>query len=183
MNNVSSPNHNPDKHDRIFMTYDPKEELKKEVTLADKEDQALDVLFKLKTNKDRLLAVGNLFEQTSGLTDESEIYLRLREIAKEDPEKFINSIADRRKDVLGDILLAMKLNVIGKDAQGYFLVKNNTNIFEVSAKEKTGGELFADFLISKEGEAIYKEILIQKKMAEVRLEAPEGIFDKKDEEE
>lgn len=173
--NTKSANHKPDKHDKIFYTYDPKGVQKEEVKMASLEDQAMKIVMSLPDDKERLRAVGNLFEETAGLLDDNDIYLGLRRLAKEDPLTFTDSIASREKSVLGDVKLAKKYVVINKDARGFYYEGTDAVILESTTKSVNDSEAeLVKFLMSKEGSEHYKQMLIKIRQAEIELGAPAG---------
>lgn len=171
--NTSSPYHDPDKHDKQFFTYDPSEAIKKEIDQTDIADKAMGVVFSLKNNPERLKAVANLFAETSGLTDDGEIYLRLRKLSQEDPVTFSESIASQEKAVLGDIMLAKTYALINRNAKGYYHEGTEGVIFEPSAKKDAAADVeLAQFLMSREGSEHYKQILVKIRQKEIELNSP-----------
>lgn len=172
-NNVKSEYHNKDKHDAVFFTYDPKEEVKKEAEVASAEDEAMAIVIGLKDDKDRLKAVATLFEETRGLTDENEMYLGLRRVAKENPAIFTQSIASKEQSVLGDVMLALKYAIINRNAKGFYFEGMDGTIFEPAGKsEKEAAAELVKFLMSKEGAEFYKQLIIKKQQKDIELAAP-----------
>lgn len=172
-NNTSSENHNPDKHDPLFFTYDPSVKVKQEVETAKVEDEAMTIVISLQKNPDKLRAIARLFEETNMLVDDEVIYLGLRAIAKENPALFTSSIANRENAVLGDILLAKRLAVINKDLKGYYFEDTKGLIFETTIKkDKESDPEFVKFLMTDEGKDYYTQLLIKIKQKEIEINAP-----------
>lgn len=172
-NNTSSIYHKSDKHDAQFVTYDPNEQVKKEVEIATAEDAAMAIVMSLKEDTDRLKALGKLFEETSGMSDDNLIYLGLRAIAKERPLMFTTSIADRENAVLGDILLAKRIAVINRDIKGYFFEDTKALIFEpIAKKDKEADPQLAKFLMTQEGKEFYAQLLIKIQQKEIEINSP-----------
>lgn len=173
--NTRSKFHKPDKHDPLFFTYDPKEVQKELRDKATAEDEALELVLSLSKDTNRLRAVANLFEETVGMTDDTDMYLALREKAKEDPAKFTESIGNREKSVQGDIRLAMKLTVINKNAKGFYFEEGGAGIFDIVEKNESKSITeFAKYLMTKEAKESYKQILIKIDQKQIELNAPEG---------
>lgn len=173
--NTKSKFHNPEKHDKIFFTYDPKEVQELEVKKASKEDEAMEIVISLKSDPARLRAIGNLFEETAGLLDDSDIYLGLRNLAKENPENFTSSIASRQKSVLGDVKLAQKYGVILRDVKGFSYEGTGASILQPETKNgREWDNELVSFLMSKDGQDHYKQILIKIQQKEIEINAPAG---------
>lgn len=176
--NTKSSFHNKAKHDGIFFLYDPKEAQKEQVEAATAEDDALRLVLSLKNDKERLRAIGNLFEETSGLQDDSDIYLGLRNIAKSKPEVFSSSIASKEQAVLGDIRIAKKYVIINKDAKGFYYEETAAVILETTTKGVNDSELeLVKFLMSKEGRDHYKQLQVKIAQAEIAQNAPAGALE------
>jgi len=173
--NVSSPYHDPDKHDKQFFTYDPSEAIRKEIEQTDIADESLKIVLSLKDNPERLKAVANLFTETSGLTDESEMYLRLRKLSQENPAAFTESIASQEKAVLGDILMAKRYALINRNIKGYYYEGTEGVFYEPSSKKDDSADVeLAQFLMSKEGSEHYKQILVKIRQKEIELNSPKN---------
>lgn len=173
--NVSSPNHKPGVHEAVFETYDPKVQVLKEFNIATEEDKALETLIDLKRNSERMRSVASLFNETANLSSDEEIYLGLRSLARTQPGLFNNSIGSRENQILADILLSAKTNVIGKDVKGWFFEEDQSTILLTTTKVQKDAEAeLVQFLMSKEGEVFYRQLVIKKQQKEIALNAPAG---------
>lgn len=180
-NNVDSVYHNKDKHDRQFTTHDPKKVVEEEVKQADQEDKAIALVIKLKDDEARLRAIGNVFQETSGMIDESQIYLELRRIAKETPALFLSSIANKQNAVFGDVRIARKYNIIAKDVKGFIYEDTKALIFETTEKDKVANEELTRFLMSRDGHDHYRQIQTKIAQAEIAFSAPDGSEEQEEE--
>lgn len=171
--NVSSPFHNKDVHEKIFETFDPKKIVEAEKASAKMEDQALRIVLSLQDDEEKLKSLANLFEETAGLSDLDEMYLGLRKLAKEKPELFVTSIGNKRQAVLADIKIAKNYNLIGKNAKGYYLESTQAVIFETATSAmKQSDEELLEFLMNKKGHDTYRQIQIEIAKAQVEEDAP-----------
>lgn len=172
--NTTSVNHDPSLHDAVFFKYDPKAILQKELDNVGAEDEAMDILRMLRKSPERMKAVAMVFQQTANLNSEEEIYLALRKVAMEHPVAFKDSIANKENEVLSDVLKGLKYNIIGKDAKGYYYEADKTLLHPNIVKEqKLANGLLVAFLMSKEGDIHYRQLLIKIQQKEIELNAPE----------
>lgn len=177
-NNTKSKYHDPAKHDAMFYTYDPKEAKKQVFDKATDEDEAMEIVISLRNDPARLRAVASLFETTDSMYDESEIYVELRRLARENPGNFKESIGNREKAVLADVRIAKKYTVINKDAKGYFYEGTQGTILETTEKKDSVSDMqLVKFLMSKEGREHYKQIQIGISIKELEMSAPTGILE------
>lgn len=173
--NTSSPNHDPELHDEVFFEYNPKAELEKEMQVADQEDEARELLFKLKASPEKLMAIAPLFPETRHLATPEEIYLGLRSIVKERPGDFNTSIGNVENKVLSDILISQKYNVIGRDAKGWFFESDSSLVLSSTTKNHSEAEReLVTFLMSREGEIYYQSLLVKKQQKEIEINSPVG---------
>lgn len=179
--NTSSKNHDKEVHESSFFEYDPKSEIKKEVDTANAEDNALELLLNLRKNEERMKSVAVLFESTQGLSDIGEIYLGLRAIALKTPLSFSASIGNFENQILADILIAEKLNVIGKDAKAWFFEEDGGVILASTTKNRKDAEAeLVSYLMSEEGKIFYNQIVIKKQQKEILNTAPAGKIEKEE---
>lgn len=171
--NPKSNYHKKDEHEAVFYEVDKKEENKKQIAAANLEDEAMNIYLLLIKNLERMRAVAVLFEETKGLSDDEEIQIGLREIAKGKPAVFKDSIANVENKTLSDVLKAQKIGVIGKDAKAFFYEGENPEIlFETTSKQKIAEKELVDFLMSKDGDTQYRSLLIKIRQKEVEMDAP-----------
>jgi hypothetical protein len=173
--NTKSPYHKPGFHDEVFFTYDPQEEVMREFADATDEDRAIEILIDLKKDKVRMRAVSALFPDTANLVNDEEIYLGLRRVALDEPTLFTNSIANRENQVLSDVLISQKLGVIGKDAKGWYFIADQGLILSTGTRGQKDAEAeLVNYLMSKEGEVFYRQIVVSKQQKEIEITAPAG---------
>lgn len=171
--NTKSQYHDANVHEAVFERFDPKEITKKEIAEANAEDEAMDIYRALTKTPERMRSVAMLFDETKGLSDDEEIQVGLRSVAKLKPIVFTSSIANTENKVLSDVLMAKKYGVIGKDAKGYFYEgENGAKLFETAAKEKNADKELVDYLMTKEGDIQYRGLLIKIAQKEVEMNAP-----------
>lgn len=173
--NTTGPNHTKD-HEDVFFKYDPKAEELKEFKEATEEDRAYEMLIDLARNKDRMRAIAALFSETATLGSDEAIYLGLRALARSKPLLFNSSIGNRENTVLSDVMLCQRINVIARDLKGWFYVGDQTQIMAcITRSQKDAEAELVHYLISKEGEVFYQQMLIKKQQMEVELNAPAGL--------
>lgn len=175
--NSVSENHNEEKHEAVFYEVDPKKETKKQLDAINAEDEAMDVYRSLTKNVERMRSVAMLFEETKGLIDDEEIQVALRSVAKDQPTRFKDSIANVENKVLSDVLIAQKFGIVGKDAKGFYYEGENGGIlFETTSKQKIAEKELVDYLMTKEGQIQYQNLLVKIGQDEVKRNAPAGIL-------
>lgn len=169
--NINSTNHDPDLHDAMFKKYDPKEEVKKNIDRVNAEDEATDILKSLRKNPAKMMSVANLFESTRLMHEEDEVYIGLRQIAKEFPIEFKNSIANKENEVLSDVLKGLKYAVITKDAKG-FIFADEEVLFETTTKaHKEANSELVVYLMSETGDVFYRKLLVRINQKEIELDS------------
>lgn len=171
--NVDSPNHDPLIHDRVFCKYDPDVLLQKELANVTAEDEAIDILRMLRRNPERMKAVALVFKATAALQGEEAIYLGLRKVATENPVEFAHSIASKENEVLSDVLKGLKYHIINTDAKGFYYEHDRSILFEAATKDqKQATAALAVFLMTKEGDIHYRQLLIKIQQQEIINNAP-----------
>jgi hypothetical protein len=171
--NRKSPYHKPGVNPAIFEEWSAQEEARKVVENVKAEDEAMDIVRGLVNNKKKLDRMAYIFNVSTAFSDE-EIYLELRKKAKETPELFLQSIANKRQDYLGTILKGVDLQVITFNEKGFIWEKEGGLILEKAAKGAMAAnqEALVDYLISEEGATDYKQLLVQIEHAEIDLQKP-----------
>lgn len=172
-NNENSPNHDPNIHEPMFRKLDPKAILQKEMDEVSVADEAMDMLRLLRKSPERMRSVAIVFTHTANLSGDEEIYLGLRKVAMEQPEAFINSIANKENEVLSDVLKSMKYGIINKDAKGYFYEADKAVLFATPDKGKVADNQLVSFLMTKPGDIHYRQMLIKLQQTEIELNQPE----------
>lgn len=176
--NSESPYHDPNRHEPKFYRVDHSKIIKKELEQATAEDEALLIFSLLRKDKEKMKSVALLFEDTRSLSSDEEIYLGLREIAKKQPQKFIDSIANKENEVLSQVLKAQTgpYGIIGKDAKGYFYEDDKTVVFGTTTKQKAIAEAeLVTYLMSSEGDLHYRQLLVKIQKKEIDLQSASGI--------
>lgn len=159
-NNMRSPHYREGINEPLFTEYIAEEESAARLKDITKEDDALDLVRKLKNDEERLRVIAYIFNVGTTLSP-TDMYLELRAKAIEDPELFLNSIAEKKNEFLATIRKATQLNVITLDAKGYIFEKEKGVILETAgANSKKSEALLLDYLMSEDGKEKYKQILI-----------------------
>jgi len=178
--NPGSPYHKED-HDSLFYEFDHKKIVDKEIEEANIQDTAFELFGSFSKNAEKMKSLALLFETTKNLQTDEEIYLGLRSIAKTRPADFIGSIGNKDNEVLSQVLKAQSsvYGIIGKDIKGYFYEADKSSLFEIVEKnKKVAEEALVAYLITKEGDVHYRNLLLKIRQKEVELEAPAGELEK-----
>lgn len=181
--NTSAPNR-PDDAQDVFKVINTAIDAGIEESDFDLEAKAMAILGNLKKkvnakeflyNDDQMEFLCSLFKVAKPESGyKSEAWVALATIAKGDPGRFINSIANVQSLVEHDVFSAVQLKVVEIDQHRAFFAANGKLImkFDQDTEEKQKGVLLVEFMSNPKNELFYKQLRMQVKEMKDNAVAP-----------
>lgn len=181
--NIDAPNR-PDDAEGVFKVISTEVDAQAEENQIDLENEAMEVLLGLKRkvsekevkyNEDSLEFLCSVFKVPafeSGF--KSEAWIALARIARSEPKRFLNSIANKRSLIEVDVFSAVQVTVVTIDEQRAFFTASSKLImeFDKDLNEEQKGQALVDFMTNPKNKNYYDQLRLDLRNKKNSMVAP-----------